>query len=908
MSSIRSTTGLASGIDIGALAESMVLRQRASIARFESRSTTFEQRQTAIGLIEANVLSLSAIGDNLADRDNWQVRSVNNSNSSAVQAIVDDETPLGDLSVRSIQLASSQRSLSKGYSGSDATLGTGQIVIRQGGQVAQPTRLEHLNGGDGVGGGTFRITNRDGQAATIDLTDAVTVDDVAAKIAAAGIDVALSGRGDALRLTDSSGGTGSLTVEDLSGGAASDLGLVGSVAADTLDGSAVFAVTEDFTLDLLSDGNRPHVTAGEEGDADLTLTASDGTTFDVVLDDADTIGDVIAAINDASGNGGLVTASLANDRLVLTDNAGGGGTLTVADAPGASAMNALGLAPAAVGNTLTGERLHAGIGSVLLRNLNGGAGIGTPGTIEIGNQAGETATIDLSTAETLADVVEAINTATTAALNPLGVTAAIDETGTGLTLTDTTAGAGTLTVIDTLGTTAADLGLDAAAAGGVIATGSLDLRTVNQATDLAALTTDGEAAGAGIFQITDSAGNTSSINVTEETTTVGELIALINADAAIDVTAALNETGDGIALIDEAGGGGTLEVAEIDGDLAERLRLAGDSFVDGDGKQRIAGRNAVVIDVAADDTLEDIVAQINAQAAFLSAELIDDGSSVRPTRLALNATGTGLASAFTVDDGGLDLGLVQTQAAADAVARIGSDPVTAFLVTSSSNTFEQVAGGVDVELLAVSDEVASITVGSDYTIVKDQIATFVEGYNTLMSSIGTATAFSLEDNTRGVLQGDGFVLRVEQRFNALLLERSGPNADLRDLTSLGVSVAESGKLSFDPAEFDDLVKDEPQLVEDFFADEDDGFGTKLDGLLDRLTNGVSGAFKNEKDSLQASIDAITLRVEEMNDLLAARQEQIYRQFVRMEEVISGLQAQQQTVAALGGIAPAPAAG
>ena len=899
MSAIRSSTGLASGLDIGALAESLVLRQRATVARFESRADDFRQKQNAIGLLEANVLALQTSGTVLSDEKLFDARSVSNSNEAAVAVTADDDTPIGSLDIRSVQLASSHSELSRGFASPETVLPPGQVVIRRGGRVAEPTRLELLNGGAGVGGGTIRLTDRSGDSAVIDLSDAVTLGDVARKVDESGLDLSLSAHDDRLRLTATGSGAGSIVVEDITGQAAAELGLAGTSATDRLDGSSIFMVTEAFTFAFLNDGNEPLTLVDGAGNPDLLITATDGSTFEVVLDEAETLADVVAAINTADDNLGSVTAAVVNGRLELTDTAGGGGTVSADDVGNSRVVRSLGLDTAAAGSVLTGRRLHGGLNSVLLASLNGGAGIDTPGTIEIVNSAGETASIDLSAAETLSEVVDAINDAVTGAATPLNVRAEIDEAGTGLRLVDVAGGAGSLAVTDTTGTTAADLGIGQTAASGTIDGGPLDLRTVSEATSLSDYSPSGSGPAAGLFQITDSLGNTSAIRVNSAVNSVGALISRINADATISVQAELNETGDGFVLIDTAGGAGTLAVEEIDSTTAADLRLLGEVVTGADGRQRIVSRDAVVVDLDGTQTLSDLAAAINEQTAHASAELLDDGSRLSSTRLQLASAQTGLAGQLVIEST-IDLGLRTTSRAADAVARVGTDAATSFLVTSETNQFEDLAGGVDFELLAVSDEVARVRVSNDYGSLRAGLESFVTGYNALMSSIDTATSFSVETNQRGVLQGDGFTLRIEQRVQELFIGRSGPDLDLRSLTGLGITAGETGQLSFDADVFDELIESDPDAVERFLTDEDRGFGTKVESLVTRLTDTVTGVFKTEKDGLQASIDAITVRVEEMNELLEIRQERLYREFVRMEEIVAGLQGQQQAVAALTG--------
>lgn len=88
-----------------------------------------------------------------------------------------------------------------------------------------------------------------------------------------------------------------------------------------------------------------------------------------------------------------------------------------------------------------------------LASLNGGLGVAA-GSIRITDRSGQSAVIDLGPATTVQDAINRINAAN------VGVEARINRAGTGLTLVDSSGGAGALTVEEVNGgTTAADLGI-----------------------------------------------------------------------------------------------------------------------------------------------------------------------------------------------------------------------------------------------------------------------------------------------------------------------------------------------------------------------------------------------------------------------------------------------------------------
>ncbi len=104
--------------------------------------------------------------------------------------------------------------------------------------------LADLNNGSGVRAGSIKITDRAGNTATINLASASTVQDVLTAINnQSGIEVTTSvnGAGTALVLTDTSGGTGSLKIEEAGGYTATDLGILGEASSNVFNGSVIGA-------------------------------------------------------------------------------------------------------------------------------------------------------------------------------------------------------------------------------------------------------------------------------------------------------------------------------------------------------------------------------------------------------------------------------------------------------------------------------------------------------------------------------------------------------------------------------------------------------------------------------------------------------------------------------------------
>jgi flagellar hook-associated protein 3 FlgL len=275
----------------------------------------------------------------------------------------------------------------------------------------------------------------------------------------------------------------------------------------------------------------------------------------VDLAGADSIGNVIAAIN-AAGVGGI-TASIApgGDSLRLTG--GGGDNISVVEVGGGTTAADLGLlapAPAGAGLPVNGAGVQPRVTEFTpLASLNGGAGVSAAGLVIRNGEA--TATVAVPAGGTVGDLLNAINNSGT------GVRAAVNDARTGIDVLNPIQGL-EMSVGENGGTTAADLGIRSFSPTTALAdlNGGAGVRTV---------------AGAD-FRVTRSDGTSFDVDVTGSNT-VQDVIGAINAaDGGAGVTASFATTGNGIVLTDTAGGGGAVTVAAIGGsDAAADLGLAG---------------------------------------------------------------------------------------------------------------------------------------------------------------------------------------------------------------------------------------------------------------------------------------------------------------------------------------------
>jgi flagellar hook-associated protein 3 FlgL len=208
-------------------------------------------------------------------------------------------------------------------------------------KVTPLTMLSSLRGGAGLDLSGLTIAN--GSTTThISFTGLSTVQDVinAINSSTAGVKAQINSTGTGIDIVNPIQGN-TMSISENGGTTASELGLQ-TMSPGTL-------------LSSLNGGKGVNLVSG----ADLQITRRDGSTFQVDLNGATTIQDVINDINTADAGGG-VTASFDNNTngIVLTDSTGGGGTLAVSSINASTAATDLGLSAPAVGNTISGTDVN----------------------------------------------------------------------------------------------------------------------------------------------------------------------------------------------------------------------------------------------------------------------------------------------------------------------------------------------------------------------------------------------------------------------------------------------------------------------------------------------------------------------------------------------------------------------
>jgi flagellar hook-associated protein 3 FlgL len=315
--------------------------------------------------------------------------------------------------------------------------------------LTSDTRLVDLNGATGNGVRLGRIEVSDGRdQVEIDLTGADTVGDVidilndalpstlVAQLSNIGIDIIPTGFGPA-----------TVTITDAAGNSALDLGIYRDTPAVSITGADLDPrLTLRTALDDLNLGAGVNLAGG--------LTIRNGSEVaNVTFAGAETLEDVLNQINQVDI--GVLAQIGADGKTIEVRNRISGANLYIEE-NGGGAATALGIRSMYAGTQLSALNDGLGVDSVDGDDIRITTADGTTIDIDINDLTLDTATLQ--------DVIDLLNTRAGGA-----ITATLATTGNGITITDNTAGGGTLAIERLNLSPAIDgLGLNVAAVGGVL--------------------------------------------------------------------------------------------------------------------------------------------------------------------------------------------------------------------------------------------------------------------------------------------------------------------------------------------------------------------------------------------------------------------------------------------------------
>lgn len=308
-----------------------------------------------------------------------------------------------------------------------------------------------------------------------------------------------------------------------------------------------------------------------------------------------------------------------------------------------------------------------------------------------------------------------------------------------------------------------------------------------------------------------------------------------------------------------------------------------------------AGGTAVAV-TAASTSLDDVVKAVNASDAGVTATKVSAGKDAVTGdplyRLQFTSAETGAAGGFAIS--GATAGMTTIRSAQDAEATLWKGTPAEQVLTSATNTFDDILSGVSITVTAASADPVSISVARNADAATAVAKNFVAALNDVFALISsrsvvtTTTTNGVTSVEGGVFTGDSTVRSTRQS----LVSAASMPIDGFSPSVIGINITKTGVLEFDAEVFAAALADDPARVESMMqklasrvADSATMASDKYDGTL---TSKITG-----QESLAKNLNG---QIEEWTTRLTNRRATLNRTYAAMEVRLSALNAQSSYLA------------
>jgi flagellar hook-associated protein 2 len=323
---------------------------------------------------------------------------------------------------------------------------------------------------------------------------------------------------------------------------------------------------------------------------------------------------------------------------------------------------------------------------------------------------------------------------------------------------------------------------------------------------------------------------------------------------------------------------------------------------------QVGGGKGVPV-TAASASVDDMISAINKAAAGVSASKVAAGKAPDGTpqwRIQLSATTGGSAGAFSVFTGsGTDpaaqmtssssVPLVPVAQAQDAQITLYPGSAAKQTVSSSTNTFSALPGGLSVSVSSLSSAPVSVTVAADATAATTSAQALVTGLATVFSGIASASAITTSSSTSGgtsststsggVFTGDSSVRLIK---DALLSAATGQDEVTgKSPSSIGIVLTKDGTVSFDQNAFAAAMKQDPAGTTAMYQ----RIAQQVADVASTASAPLTGTLSQKVTSEQGTQSTLTSQISDWDTRLATIQAQYETQFNAMEVALNALSSQ-----------------
>lgn len=299
---------------------------------------------------------------------------------------------------------------------------------------------------------------------------------------------------------------------------------------------------------------------------------------------------------------------------------------------------------------------------------------------------------------------------------------------------------------------------------------------------------------------------------------------------------------------------------------------------------------------AASTSLNDIVTAVNRSGAGVTATKVSAGTdavSGDPLfRLQFTATDTGIAGGFTLS--GTTTGMTTIKTAQDAAATLWKGTPAEQVLTSATNTFDDILSGVSITLKAAAPEPVTIAVTRDSDAATKVAKSLVAGLNeafaliSTKSVVTTTTTNGVTSVTGGVFTGDSTVRSTRQS----LLSAASMPINGSSPSSIGISITKTGVLEFDAEVFATALANDPAKVESMMQ----VLASRVAGAATSISDKYDGSLTSKITGQESLAKNLNGQIEEWDTRLENRMATLSRTYAAMEVRLGTLNAQSSYLA------------
>ena len=222
----------------------------------------------------------------------------------------------------------------------------------------------------------------------------------------------------------------------------------------------------------------------------------------------------------------------------------------------------------------------------------------------------------------------------------------------------------------------------------------------------------------------------------------------------------------------------------------------------------VGGQTKDIVIDASNNTLEGLQNIVNNGDYGVNAAIVNNAGQYQ---IMFSSKKTGAASEISLSglsDFDVD-GLTTTSEAQDAVMSING-----LNLSNSTNNFDEVIDGLNIQLKSVSPVAQSVTVASDTQKIVDTVSSFVDVYNqldTIFDDLGSYKSLSAEEEESpdfdffGDLAGSSLLRDLKEQVRDSLSGAVSELTDPNTLAAVGVSFDREGQLSLDKTVLENLA-------------------------------------------------------------------------------------------------------